>query len=635
MPVNLQTSRAALQSLAVSWAVDAAALIKNPSIDDVVRQPLRRWAPRHTAIKAPPGNGKSHVAIAAISKHLAANKRVLYLVPHHHLSGQVKKNFRDAGIVAHVFKGADHHCQFKEARKAANALRNPLKKVCGPDQFSKACPLRTRCTYWQSIQRAEALKVVIASHEFLFSPSPFNFEADAVVIDEAFWQSAIVEKQKPATLLAPRGAAAPDARLDALNGLLHAALISHNGPLHVPAQITAVNARLAANLAKGVASSRAKLSPGLHAKDYNDLRRLHGAEADEAATMAEIWNTIARALQDGRRIVPEIWHDAGKIDCAMLRPIRSKLLALPILMLDATAPGAILNRLFDHPVEIQHFGQQPDNLKIIRVRGTFGKRRLVNDPSHVLKCAAFVRSASTGPALCITHKAIKRDFPKPRTHFGALRGLNAYQNIDEVFIVGRPFPSTEQVWRKARALFADPRPQTRPARTAGGAMRYTDPSLAAIVEAITDSEIIQAIGRIRPLSKPRVLCRVWLLNDACPNLVTTPVSFPDPPKWLAKMLADSLLPESPREAARLGFIPSEAAAKQAYSRLKPPFGRHFPKDISLRKLSPKTIADWVALDGGGWRRIEYRPPGGRRRRSAIWTKLPENVVLTRLGLIET
>lgn len=111
-------------------------------------------------------------------------------------------------------------------------------------------------------------------------------------------------------------------------------------------------------------------------------------------------------------------------------------------------------------------------------------------------------------------------------HFGAFRGIDSYKDCDDVWIVGRNLPQARDVERIAEAYWWD-RPDVDlnltgkyvPAivrwRLKSGedgplteAWRHPCPQCEAVRESLCEAEIVQAVGRIRPIratTKKRVV----------------------------------------------------------------------------------------------------------------------------------
>jgi hypothetical protein len=114
------------------------------------------------------------------------------------------------------------------------------------------------------------------------------------------------------------------------------------------------------------------------------------------------------------------------------------------------------------------------------------------------------------------------------------------------------------------------------------------------------------------------------------------------------MLAAGIVPESPREAARLGFFGSPGAATKAYQRGISTAPSAAPSSaaglggqsyIGYPSRTMSTLGPVSAIsrlfsvacpDPASWRRVEYVPPGPRSRRTACWTRLPPGSVRAEL-----
>ena len=123
-----------------------------------------------------------------------------------------------------------------------------------------------------------------------------------------------------------------------------------------------------------------------------------------------------------------------------------------------------------------------------------------------------VRLMSGGDALVITCQDIEERSASPgirTSHFNAISGLDTFGNVRSVFVIGRPLPAANELLTMARALTG--RPNARKAdhvETQGAVMAdgtgapinvrvFGDPIPEAPRAAITDAEIIQAVGRGR------------------------------------------------------------------------------------------------------------------------------------------
>ncbi|MBV8456130.1 MAG: hypothetical protein JO122_05900 [Acetobacteraceae bacterium] len=130
----------------------------------------------------------------------------------------------------------------------------------------------------------------------------------------------------------------------------------------------------------------------------------------------------------------------------------------------------------------------------------------------------FIQLATNGePALIITYKALKAAFEGipfvEVAHFNAVAGLDRWRHVRHVFIIGRPLPPAEEVRVMTAALTArpiaavEPHIETRGICMADGTgwpidMRaYEDADMEAVRAAITDAEVMQAVGRPRGINR--------------------------------------------------------------------------------------------------------------------------------------
>ena len=158
-------------------------------------------------------------------------------------------------------------------------------------------------------------------------------------------------------------------------------------------------------------------------------------------------------------------------------------------------------------------------------------------------------------------------------HFGAIRGRNDWERLDQILVIGREEPSPAAVERIARAFAArlpEPfeslaggrYPQTeRGIRKRDGTGRgisvnfHPNAWADRVLRQIRDAEIEQAIDRIRPIFKAEPI-EVLLFSPVALDLtVDQIISFQDFRKGgtrVERAMAQSrVVPLSPREAARL------------------------------------------------------------------------------------
>lgn len=171
-------------------------------------------------------------------------------------------------------------------------------------------------------------------------------------------------------------------------------------------------------------------------------------------------------------------------------------------------------------------------------------------------------------------KALKpEEYGAHKAHFGAIRGYNTWEKIDTVLIVGREQPSPAAVERIARAyaahgdadfesLASGPYPTTtrgirkrdgsgHPVKVAYHPNAWAD----RVLKSIRDTEIEQAIDRIRPIFKARAI-KIILLSPVAVDLTVDQVmswtDFRQGGSRIERALKTArVVPLSGREAARL------------------------------------------------------------------------------------
>jgi hypothetical protein len=306
--------------------------------------------------------------------------------------------------------------------------------------------------------------------------------------------------------------------------------------------------------------------------------------------------------------------------------VRDPIAELPILVLDATMPATVVKHFPSRLQVLAEVQPRAPHMTVHQVTGGWGKTSLVpsdraapeeNQRRHELvnELADFVRLNSGGNALVVTYQAIEDRFAGSgiRTgHFNAISGLDTFGDVRSLFVIGRPLPAPVELLTMARALTGraiEPDPgqvETRGVLMADGTGApvnvrvYADPDLEALRAAITDAEVIQAVGRGRGVNRDAdTPLAVFVLADVVlPLPVARLVRWPHVrPYVMGRMLARGAVLFSPSDAARAypDLFPSTEAAKKALQRQGPisgtsPYGkiiigecpRNQPVEVSYR-----------------------------------------------------
>lgn len=306
-----------------------------------------------------------------------------------------------------------------------------------------------------------------------------------------------------------------------------------------------------------------------------------------------------------------------------------------VLILDATAEPVVVEGVLGRHVEVIDTPPVKQRATVYQVMDKIGtragnRRDLASDDSWTVKLATEVARRHMGQSLlCITFKhdedqlaeLLEREHGNATViHYGALRGLNAFENYDVGLIIGRPMPNEAQLQLLAVAAFGpdaldenlcgpslewmlhthDIGPDTWTVRCQqydslrGQGLRgqgLRGPRWQAVWRHVVTGELMQAIGRLRPLT-----------NDATIYVVTN-----EPlPDWLdvtavyAAELFDAMATSSRRSdfrqridqysqamenLAATGVEPTNVAVCQQLG-LKPPNGMRYRKLVEQMPRPP-------------------------------------------------
>lgn len=142
-----------------------------------------RDLPNCLALRGTPGTGKSHASLDAVAAFRELN--ILYAVPHHKLSDELLTSLEQRGVSDAVIRRGrnDANCEDHEAMVRYQTRVGPNVNT-GRDFCSK-CPHRTGCRYFFELEMASDARVVIMSHEFLFTDHGIpGWKPDLIIVDE-------------------------------------------------------------------------------------------------------------------------------------------------------------------------------------------------------------------------------------------------------------------------------------------------------------------------------------------------------------------------------------------------------------------------------------------------------------------
>lgn len=346
--------------------------------------------------------------------------------------------------------------------------------------------------------------------------------------------------------------------------------------------------------------------PGQAAKDRRKLMDLAMHNAAIPRRVA-IWRALGALLDSedehtGRLEISSKKTPEGSVRTIVLRTrsdIKDQVSGLPMLLLDATMPLEVVRHFLPRVELLAELRPISPHMKVHQIIGGWGKTSLdpdsnPNTPENererrrglVRELSDFVALKSGGDGLVVTYEAIEAAFERPgvRTgHFNAIAGLDGFKDVKSAFIIGRPLPQADDLRAMALALTGRPvvaeggQVETRGALMedgTGAAMNvrtYSDPDMEALRVAVTESEVIQAVGRVRGVNRTAANpVDVWLFAD-----VATAIPINRMVRWseirpgnLARMASRGLMLSSPADAARIypDLFPTPEAAKKALQR---------------------------------------------------------------------
>lgn len=261
-----------------------------------------------------------------------------------------------------------------------------------------------------------------------------------------------------------------------------------------------------------------QIDPSLsEAWHYQNLKPLNPA--------VHLFSAISKAVKGGADSCPQILLRSRDgedfIVVASMKPLWKK---APVLNLDATADERIMSYVLpDHDFHHIDVRQKMRVTQVYDHRVSKASLTLDDEADRlVARCQAVIdRHAQTYKrALVVTYKKVKDRFLLPAgwglEHFGAIRGLDMYKDVDAVFVIGNNRSDVGAIEAAAAALMSnngegpltwtDKLPeQMRGYRTSSGAKFgvltpvHPDSLVQALMEQGRESETLQAIGRARAI----------------------------------------------------------------------------------------------------------------------------------------
>jgi putative DNA primase/helicase len=296
--------------------------------------------------------------------------------------------------------------------------------------------------------------------------------------------------------------------------------------------------------------------------------------------------------------------------------------AAPTLVMDATMPVAIVRQFFpnleppihiDAPMphtRVRQITDRPMTAQMLIPNATAGDKSQHAQNANVERVHRLLevraREMSPGKVLVVCQKGLEASlmagtqagrYLPPNVelaHFNAITGLNAWQDVALVIVIGRTEPSPRTVERIARAIFradvVEIEPDSAgeikyPLVTRGIRLRdgrgiavrgpqHPDESVEIVRWAICEAELVQAIGRGRGIRRTEAnpLAIDIITNIVLPIEVDELTTWDDIQPTLAKVMwARGAVPMSfgDMAASYPDLFPSRDAAQKALNRENP------------------------------------------------------------------
>lgn len=506
--------------------------------------------------RMPPGTGKSYRVKCALADH---GVRALYVTPTHELAEQVQRDLEAVGVTTHHWRAGpteEDGCLQRELVQLFRTLGYLLR--LGPCQD---CGRARHCPYRQVFRsRAnEQAQVLLMTTWHLRRPDLWSLKAlqdrPLVILDE----DATTALAAPVELRVDRLQAFVDnmavvrsaivASVPDLSGLL-GNLTGYPSDSGFEEDALLALADLLRRAATNVLAACAGVQDGV----WQPAAEIMACSASDVALallaedgLMEQLLRVAYEAARNRTALPNFFADLAELvsrqgpvlvspgACrwprqAFLPPGRE------VLALDATAEPMVLEGILGRPVTVAALPpieQQATIYQVMdRIATRSGNRKDLAADDSYLRCLVteVARRHRGEPLLCVSFKddteALKKLLDREHgmatvVHYGALRGLNAFAEHAVGLVIGRPMPNEASLQLLAVAAYgAGALDENLRAPPLGWHLdtvaigpdlwsvrrqQYDDPRWQAVWRHLVTGELMQAIGRLRPLTNPATI----------------------------------------------------------------------------------------------------------------------------------
>jgi hypothetical protein len=645
-----------------------------------------------TLITGAQGTGKSRTCAETIATLPGAGLSFWWLVPSlEKAEEQVREynriRFTDS-LLGRVVRGrgaldprtvdGDAMCpRHKVVNRAAAMGMNVQQAIC-----DNGCARRFSCGFQRQARtlREDPTGLFVMASDYLWLPCPAP-RPDVVIVDES-----VVDKATDTVSFDPSRIVADElwagGPLEEAMGrrclalLVRAAVVEHPGRELAFLRERDVTVE-AVREALSHLAAREEAQPVLDGTmtDQEIANVLDAVEAREILKVLRLFRQIRIELPQRRSRLSTVWFDSdarvmvdGEIErqprvfVSAVRTLSQRLTKeTPVLALDGTGSIDLNRRIFGERMTCERFAV-PRNAEVWQVTSKAFSRQSITgtdrrgDPISPKKTSEAARlrrqvldllKMLPGKVLLVTYKQaeeiLRPDLPPNvhTAHFGALRGLNAYEHCETAVVMGREQPSPQAIEALTRPFCAtDAEPfipigeyvlQSRGRRMRNGGPNvaelqvHPDTRCQAMLEQVREGEIAQAIDRVRPVFNRR---RIVVLTKVALDLtVDHALTWPElrPGKFAYAFARHGVLPLSAGDLCRAfpTLWPTAKEAENAVAYL----------DKNTLK-TPNEDSIW-SIQGifADLLRASYRRKGqrGRSARALIAAALPDpRAVLERL-----
>lgn len=530
-------------------------------LTDAIREFLDQ--PRHTAIRITSGAGKTSTLCVELVKKLqklrsqGLHKVVHFYATTHALKSEIAERLRrlDPSLkVKDVIGRIPDTCDRYGLTKELRDLRLSIQRICCDASSQRAvigtamkqsmkCPHFDNCTYQK--QFAEPADIYLFSKPYLLASRRADVLApDFVVIDEDFIQTLIdTPKAGLEDLLRLPASTSADARR-ALKIVRDA--LAAGQPVLKQLREAGFDAASLGELAVDINKHRTKrlglnILPGMSADHIARQAERIGPEHIGFLALKALATEIGHRRDDAYSVV----YQNSKLFVRLLRD--SEVFQTPTLVLDATADEELIRVVL--PSATFRAIEVPRKTHVVQVQNRrLSKFALIEDSRRDQTTALIQESIDRiserhQSGLLVTFKEIEENFALPpkwkRNHFGNIRGIDSYKDLEAVVIVGTYLVPPLVVEHTAGALAArlpgtrafsgDYVDMTRQFRLRTGegnssVWAHPDPFAQRVLEQKREAEMLQAIDRLRlihsPATKPVFILSSCPLDLTVDELVT-------------------------------------------------------------------------------------------------------------------